>query len=86
MDIGVIVSGDGLEQHGSGVAVLVPAGMVRARVTARGIVGGGQFAVGADQGLGECVGPAVDVVSLDGDDLGGSGLEAMGGWSKFVRE
>jgi len=77
VDLGVVVPGDSLEQHGSWVAVLVPASVVGAGVAASGIVGGGQAAVGADQGLGESVGSAVDVVTLDGDDLGGSGLEAL---------
>ena len=77
MDLGVVVPGDSLEQHGSGVAVLVPTGVVGAGVTASGIIGGGQAAVGGDQGLGESVGPAVDVVTLDGDDLGGPGFEAV---------
>ena len=80
VDNGVVISGDSLEQHGSGVAVLVPAGVVRAGVAARGIIGGGELAVGADQGLGEGVGSTVDVVSLDGDDLGRSRLEATNGW------
>ena len=77
MDLVVIVSGDRLEQHGGGVAVSVPASVVGAGVAARAIVGGGQAAVGADQGLGESVGSAVNVVGLEGDDLGGSRLEAV---------
>lgn len=77
VDLGVVVPGDSLEQHGSGVAVLVPASVVGTGIAASGIVGGWQAAVGADQGLGESVGPAVDVVTLDGDDLCGSGLEAV---------
>ena len=77
VDIGVVVPGDSLEQHGSRVAVLVPASVVGTGVAASGIVGGRQAAVGADQGLGESVGSAVDVVTLDGDDLCGSGLEAV---------
>jgi len=80
VDLGVVFPSDSLEQHGSGVAVAVPAGVVRAGVTARGVVCGGQAAVGADQRLGKSVGSAVDVISLDSDDLGGSRLEAVNAW------
>ena len=80
VDKRVVVSCNSLVQHSSGIAVLVPAGVVRAGVTARGIVGGEQSAVGADQGLGKGVGFAVDVVGLDGHDLGRSGLEAVDVW------
>jgi hypothetical protein len=79
VDLGVVVSCDSLVQHGSGVAVLEPTGVVRAGVAATGIIGGGQLAVGVDQGLGEGVGSAIDVVSLEGDDLGGPRLEAVKG-------
>ena len=40
MDVRVVVPGDGLEQHGGGIAILVPAGVVRAGVSARLIIGG----------------------------------------------
>ena len=79
MDIGVVVPGDGLEQHGGWIAVLVPTGVIRACITARLIIGRWQAAVGADQGLGKIVSSGVDVVRLDGDDFCGSGLEAMKG-------
>jgi len=84
VDDGVVVSGYSLEHHGGWVSVLIPACVVRAGVATRGIVGGGQLAVGADQGPGESVGSAVDVVGLDGDDLGGSRLEAVKGWEISV--
>ena len=79
VDHGVVVSGDSLKQHGSGEAVLIPADVVRARVAARRVIGSGQLAVGADQGLREGIRSAVDVVSLDGDNLGGSRLKAIKG-------
>jgi len=75
----IVVPGDSLEEHGSGIAVLVPASMVRTGVPTRLIIGGWQTAVGANQGLGEFVGSAVDVVRLDGDDFFGSRLEAING-------
>jgi len=80
VNLGVVVSGDSFIKHGSGEAVLVPAGVVRAGVAAGRVIGNGQLAVGADQRLCEGVCPAVDVVSLDGDDLDGSRLEAVKGW------
>ena len=79
VDPGVVVPGDSLIKHGSGEAILVPAGVVRAGVTAGRVIGNGQLAVCADQRLCEGVCPAVDVVSLDGDNLGGSRLEAVKG-------
>ena len=79
MDIGVVVPGDSFIKHGSGEAILVPAGVVRAGVTAGRVIGNGQLAVSADQRLCEGVCPAVDVVSLDGDNLDGSRLEAVKG-------
>ena len=79
MDIGVVVPGDSLIKHSSGEAILVPAGVVRAGVTAGRVIGNGQIAVRADQRLCEGVCPAVDIVSLGGDNLGGSGLEAVKG-------
>ena len=77
VDFGVVVSSDSLIQHGGRVAILIPAGVVRAGVAAKQIVGGGQLTVGADQGLGKGIGFAVDVVSLDGDNLGSSRLETI---------
>lgn len=79
MDLGVVVSSDSLVQRGGGIAVLEPASVIRASVTTRGIVSGGQLAVGADQGLCEGVGSAVDVVSLNSNNLGRSRLEAING-------
>jgi len=77
VDLGIVVPGDGLVQYGSGIAVLVPAGVIGAGVAARLIIGGGQPTVGADQGLGKSVGSTVNIVRLDSDDLGASGLEAI---------
>jgi len=57
-------------------SVLIPAGAVKAGESATDIIDGGQLAVGFDPGLDEGVGAAVDVVGLNGDDLGSSGLEA----------
>ena len=85
VDVGVVFPGDSLEQHGGGIAVLIPAGVVRAGVPTRLIVGRWQAAVGPNQGLGKIVGPTVDVVRLEGNDLGGSGLEAMKGMVINVR-
>jgi len=56
-----------------------PAGAFKVGVPARDIIDGGQLAVGFEHGLGEGVGSAVDVFGLDGDDLGGSRLEAANG-------
>ena len=77
MNLGVVVPGNSLVQHGSGVAVLIPAGVVRAGVATRLIIGRGEVTVGANQGLGKLVGSAVNVVRLESDDLGSSRLEAM---------
>ena len=82
--IGVVVSGDSFKQHGSGVAVLVPAAVVGAGVAARGISGGGQSTVGADQGLGEGVGSIVDTINLEGNNFGGSGVSKWVGDRRFV--
>jgi len=80
VNLGVVVPSNSLVKHGSGIAVLVPAGVVRASVVTRFIIGSGQAAVGANQGLGEFVGSAVDVVRLESNDLGGSRLEATKEW------
>ena len=85
MDIGVVVPGNSLEQHGGGVSILAPAGVVGTGVAARGIIGSGQTAVGADQGPGVIVGSAVDIVRLESDDFGGSRLEAVKKWMINVR-
>ena len=77
MYVGVVISSDSLKQHSGLVATLVPAGVIRAGVAARLIIGGGQPTVGADQGLGKGIGFAADVVSLDGDNLGASRLETI---------
>ena len=79
MDVGIVVPGDSLEQHGGRITVLIPTGVIRAGVTTRLIVGGGQSAVCGDQGFCKLVGSAVDVVRFDSNDLGGSRFEAMSG-------
>ena len=79
VDIGVVISGDSLMNYGSGEAVFVPTGVIRTGVAAC-VIGGGQFAVGADQGLGKRVCLAVDEVILNGNNLGCSRLEAVKTW------